>query len=277
MRSIGIIVFCLLCMVTILIMPVCANPIMSVHMKYNFSEDNEPVTGSVNFTINCYGFSQNDNQNTSIIQNSTNKSDEPQLLYSDSTNCIFGVNSSDQNDCEKKQTYTWYRNQISGKKILYCDLVGAYNAKPFKINNFTTALDSFCVYYGPDYYTSQYQSKEQYYFLSTKDANYCFDRYLTKNDPCKINKRYFTPDELDRCQKNAALEHQTCYRLYGHPITVADNHFDLYPYLCEFQFNLSSNNQTPVLTPVSNMSPSNNQSHLATLYCGLMNLLGAKC
>jgi len=277
MRLICIIVFCFLCMVTVLILPVCANPVTMVHMKYNFNEDNEPITGPVNFTINCYGFSANDKQKINRVQNSTSKSEEPQLLYSDSTNCILGMNNSYQNNCEKKRTYTWYRNQISGKKISYCDVVGVYNAKPFKINNFTTSLDSFCNYYGPDYYTSHYQSEKQYYVLSTKDANYCFDRYLTKNNPCKINKRYFSPDELDQCEKNAALEHQTCYRLYGRPINVTDNHFNLYPYLCEFQFNLSSDNQMPALIPISNISLSQKQSPVAYLYCTLMNLFGARC
>jgi len=146
--------FFIACLVIVVFLagPVCANPVMYMYMKYNFSEDNHPINEPVNFTINCYGISGNDKYNLTSIQNTTITSEKLQLLYSDSTNCIPGMKSIEQNACDKLEVYQEYRELISGKNFSSCDVEGVYHNKFFKIKNFTTDPDSFCVWYGPYHY-----------------------------------------------------------------------------------------------------------------------------
>lgn len=257
--------------------PVSANPVAVMYMKHNFSKGNVPIHGPINFTMNCYGPSFNGSQNVSGICDTSIPSGRTQLLYSDSTTCIPGENSIRGRNCDKLYDYRIFRNEVSGKNFSSCDVEGVYSEKSFVIRNFTNNPDSFCVHYGQDLYTRDYLGGKVYYVLSSRDADYCFSQYSKIYDPCSTNERYFTPEEFNQCRKKAALKDQTCYGLYGQPVKISDESFLLYTRMCEFPLSLPADNQTLVFTPDSSPSPYYNQSPVASLYCNLFSLFGAKC
>ena len=271
--------YTLLCLmaVVIVIQTANANPIATTYFNYTFTETNVPIQGPINFTINCYGFPQNNPGSLMSTDNNSEKSKKPPLLFSDSTNCTPGGRSFHKNNCDKLLSYTWYREEVSGRNFSSCDIEGVYQKKSFAIKNFTTNLDSFCAYYGPYPSTRSQQNEDNNFFLSSRNADYCFNLFLMNYAPCKLNKRYLTPEEDEQCYSKAIIEEQKCFQLYGHPVNISDEYYLLHTRVCEFPFEIPSDNQTSELFPVSNMPSHTNQSPVASLYCTLLSLFGAKC
>ncbi len=120
-----------------------------------FYEDGEPVTGEVEYTVNCYGqeyYPQNDEE---PLAEGTYT---PELVYSYSATCPeFGCNV--------------YEDYYLNYRILdYCDLEGTYNGEDFKIENFGNDPVPECSY-KPQYSMS---TGEKYY-VSTPEYEACLE------------------------------------------------------------------------------------------------------
>lgn len=96
-----------------------------------FYEDGEPVTGEVEYTVNCYGqeyYPQNDEEPMA------EGTYTPELVYSYSATCPeFGCNV--------------YENYYLNYRLIdFCDLEGTYNGEDFKIEDFGTSPVPECSY-----------------------------------------------------------------------------------------------------------------------------------
>jgi hypothetical protein len=111
------------------ICPVQANPVVPSVWKIHFSQEGKPYNESVNFTINCYGYFQENQGNGVIVKHSPNEKNGTGghgLVFSRSASCPFYgcpvVVMMSFQDFDSK----------------WCNLEGLTRGERFFLNNYST-------------------------------------------------------------------------------------------------------------------------------------------
>lgn len=134
-----------------------------------FYEDGVPVSGEVEYTVNCYGYY--DYWYDEPVEEVDDTPQEIELVYSYSATCPeFGCNIYE----------SYYLNYTI---LNYCDLEGTYNGESFKIEDFSDSPVPECSY-KPQYSMSNGDK----YYVTTPEYEAC-----TENPP---NDDIFACDEL---------------------------------------------------------------------------------
>ncbi len=126
-RSFWGVILCCLCMVSLMIVPACGDLIAPAITQVYFEKDGMPYHGSVDYSVNCYGYSR--------LQSYAEKpagSYQPELVYHYSASCK-------EYGCEIYQPYYLQYTHID-----WCDLEGTTASQMFVLRNFSTLPYTIC-------------------------------------------------------------------------------------------------------------------------------------
>ena len=283
MNSPYVALVCFLCVVMVLIMPVCANPIELILTKITIYQNDVPVDDVANISVNCFGSYKNPAKEAEFLNQKITS--DPELIYSYSVTCHPA-------SCT---IWSYGYHPTSIMNINSCDLEGNYNEHPFVIKNFTTDPEPVCFF--PEKWN--FDGNTRYYALSDQDLHYCeekkqkdlknqCEKFVKPIEAGQHPKNLYTfangtmfnrTPEYDTCWKRIEWEQPVCFEAHTRKINqteITQSHPAGPSLYCESRFDIPSDNFSSVRKSVS-IGSSTPQSPVASLYCSILSIFGAKC
>jgi hypothetical protein len=273
-----ILFICILVLV-VLVAPVYADPLITTITKVYIQQDNHPVGGPVNYSMNCYG---SYTKSYPIPENRQRNRSPDDPVFSYSLNCL-------SQGCPLYDFYnTWMLD------ITSCDIEGTYQGRYFIIKNFSRGPEpSSCTWVNEQ--DCEWEDGQEcdsnliYDGIQSEDSSKCHDAYRLASDQCdqmkKTEKNMGSwQNEYRECGSKAYTDLQECEKFHSHLINLNRSDVLKYPYdkhapsmFCEFRFSIPSDNTTSELMVRPKEMLDAPKSPVASLYCTILGFFGGQC
>lgn len=296
MKSPSLFRICCLFALIVLVSPVDANPVLPSVWKIHFSKDGIPYNESVDFSIKCYGFFQENHGHGIIVTyspNHKNGTEGPGLVFSRSASCpYYGC----------PVTVSMSFQDFDSK---WCNLEGETRGKKFIIRNYSTQPlegPGSCRFIEKPYDTTGVRvlaDKKKFYNF-TPEYRACMEKIQNLNETCnqygfereEKNDKKMNPvsPSSDIGMKNISV-YNLCRASYDNEkikcnqyltdvdrsdIVVLDGGYTTF-YTCSLNFSIPSSDLSSEKFPESEQSSYILQSPVESLYCGILRLFGGRC